>query len=60
MHQLLSNLGNPAQLSNDVLQARPRKAGNTLMRLLINTTAGGVFDVASDWGFPWPTTMISA
>ncbi len=54
VHQVLSNLGNPAQFANDVLQAKPRKAGNTLMRLLINTTIGlgGVFDVASDWGFP--------
>jgi phospholipid-binding lipoprotein MlaA len=54
VHHVLSNLGNPAQLSNDVLQGKPRKAGNTLMRLLINTTVGlgGVFDVATDWGFP--------
>jgi len=54
LHQTLSNLSNPAQLANDVLQGRPRKAGNTFMRLLINTTVGvgGVFDVASDWGFP--------
>ena len=54
VHHLLSNLGNPAQFSNDVMQGKPRKAGNTLMRLLINTTVGlgGVFDVATDWGFP--------
>jgi phospholipid-binding lipoprotein MlaA len=54
LHHTLSNLNNPAQLANDVLQGRPRKAGNTFMRLLINTTigVGGVFDVATDWGFP--------
>ncbi|MBV9653140.1 MAG: VacJ family lipoprotein [Acetobacteraceae bacterium] len=54
VHHFLSNLNNPAQLSNDVLQGKPRKAGNTLMRLLINSTVGlvGIFDVASDWGFP--------
>ncbi len=54
VHNVLSNLGNPAQFANDVLQAHPRKAGNTLMRLLINSTAGvgGVFDVASGLGFP--------
>ncbi len=54
VHNTLSNLGNPAQFANDVLQGHPRKAGNTFMRLLINTTvgAGGVFDVATGWGFP--------
>jgi phospholipid-binding lipoprotein MlaA len=54
LHNLLSNMGNPAQLTNDVLQGKPRKAGDTFMRLLINTTVGvgGVFDVASGWGFP--------
>jgi phospholipid-binding lipoprotein MlaA len=54
IHQTLSNLNNPAQLTNDVLQGHPRKAGNTFMRMVINTTigVGGVFDVASDWGFP--------
>ena len=40
LHNTLSNLGNPVQLANDVLQGHPRKAGNTFMRLLINTTAG--------------------
>ena len=54
VHNTLSNLGNPAQFANDVLQGHPHKAGNTLMRLLLNSTVGvgGVFDVASDIGFP--------
>ena len=54
LHNVLSNLGNPAQLTNDVLQGKPRKAGNTFMRLVLNTTAGvgGVFDVATGLGFP--------
>ncbi len=54
LHNVLSNLGNPAQFTNDVLQGKPRKAGNTFMRLLINSTAGvgGVFDVAKGLGFP--------
>lgn len=54
VHNTLSNLGNPTQFVNDVFQGHPRKAGNTFMRLLINTTvgAGGVFEVASGWGFP--------
>lgn len=53
-HNVLTNLGNPVQLFNDVLEARPRRAGDSLMRLLVNTTigVGGVFDVATDWGWP--------
>jgi phospholipid-binding lipoprotein MlaA len=54
VHQTLSNINNPTQFVNDVLQGRPHKAGNTFMRLIINSTigVGGVFDVATDWGFP--------
>ena len=54
IHNVLSNLANPAQLTNDVLQGKPRKAGNTFMRTVLNTTVGvgGLFDVATDLGFP--------
>ncbi len=54
VHDVLSNLNNPAQLANDMLQGKPRKAGNTFMRLVLNTTVGlgGVFDVATGLGFP--------
>ena len=54
VHQLLVNINNPQHYANDVLQAKPRKAGNTMMRFLINTTAGvgGIFDVAADLGYP--------
>ena len=53
-HNVLVNLGNPVQLMNDVLEAKPRRAGDTLMRLLVNTTIGlgGIFDVADGWGWP--------
>jgi phospholipid-binding lipoprotein MlaA len=53
-HNVLSNLNNPVVLANDMLQGKPRRAGDTLMRGLINTTigVGGIFDVASDWGYP--------
>jgi phospholipid-binding lipoprotein MlaA len=53
-HNVLTNLGNPVQFFNDVLEAKPRRAGDTLMRLLVNTTIGigGVFDVATGWGWP--------
>jgi phospholipid-binding lipoprotein MlaA len=54
IHNVLSNLGSPAQLGNDVLEAKPRRAGDTTMRFLINTTVGlgGIFDVAKKWGYP--------
>lgn len=53
-HNVLANLGTPVQLFDDMLEAKPRRAGDSLMRLLINTTVGvgGVFDVATDWGWP--------
>lgn len=54
IHNVLSNLGTPVQLSNDMLSGRPRRAGDTTMRFLINTTVGvvGIFDVAKQWGYP--------
>lgn len=53
-HHFLTNLSSPVALANDIMQAKPRRAGDTLMRLLINSTVGvaGVFDVATDWGYP--------
>ena len=54
VHNLLSNLGTPVQLGNDMLEGKPQRAGDTTMRFLINTTVGvlGVFDLAKDWGYP--------
>jgi phospholipid-binding lipoprotein MlaA len=54
IHNALSNLGTPVQLSNDMLEGKPRRAGDTSMRFMINTTAGvlGIFDFAKDWGYP--------
>ena len=54
MHNVLSNLGTPVELGNDILEAKPRRAGDTTMRFLINTTLGvvGMFDVAKDLGYP--------
>jgi len=53
-HNVLSNLSMPVSLFNDMLQARSRRAGDSLMRLLVNSTLGigGVFDVATGWGWP--------
>jgi phospholipid-binding lipoprotein MlaA len=54
VHNVLSNIGSPVQLTNDVLEGKPRRAGDTTMRFLINTTVGvlGIFDVATKWGYP--------
>jgi phospholipid-binding lipoprotein MlaA len=54
VHNVLANLGTPVQLTNDVLEGKPRRAGDTTMRFVINTTVGvlGIFDVAKRWGYP--------
>jgi phospholipid-binding lipoprotein MlaA len=54
VHLVLENLSNPVVLANDMMQGKPRRAGDTLMRLLLNSTLGvaGIFDVATDWGWP--------
>lgn len=54
VHNVLVNLGTPNRLGNDMLQGKPRRAGDTAMRFLINTTVGvlGLFDVAKGWGYP--------
>jgi phospholipid-binding lipoprotein MlaA len=54
IHNVLSNLGTPVQLGNDILDGKPRRAGDTTMRFLINTTVGvgGIFDLAKKWGYP--------
>ena len=54
VHNVLVNASSPVAFVNDVAQGKPRRAGDTLMRFLINSTAGvgGIFDVASGWGYP--------
>ena len=54
IHNVLNNFGAPVQFANDVLETKPRRAGDTFMRFLINSTAGvgGVFDVARHVGYP--------
>jgi phospholipid-binding lipoprotein MlaA len=54
VHNVLSNLGTPVQLANDMLEGKPRRAGDTTMRFVINSTVGvlGIFDVAKEWGYP--------
>lgn len=54
----LANARGPTEFANDTLQAKPRRAGDTMMRFLINSTLGlgGLFDVATDFGYPIHTT----
>ena len=54
LHNVLENMTTPALFINDVVQTKPRRAGDTFMRFVINTTVGvgGAFDVATDWGYP--------
>ena len=54
LHNVLTNIASPVVFANDVMQTKPRRAGDTMMRFLINTTVGvgGLFDVATDWGYP--------
>ncbi len=54
VHNVLANLSSPVIFADDVLQTRPRRAGDTFMRFLINSSAGvlGIFDVAARVGYP--------
>ncbi len=53
VHNLLTNMSSPVIFVNDVLETKPQRAGTTMMRFLINSTAGvgGLFDVASELGY---------
>jgi phospholipid-binding lipoprotein MlaA len=48
----LHNLGSPVILANDLLQGEGKRAGNTFLRFLVNSTLGiaGLFDVAKSFG----------
>lgn len=54
VHNVINNLRSPVIFANDTLQAEPERAGDTLIRFLINSTAGlfGLFDVVGDTGGP--------
>ncbi len=54
VHNVLSNLGSPVLLTAEMLQGKPRRAGDATMRFLINSTVGlgGIFEVADGWGYP--------
>jgi len=52
VRRFFSNLSEPVTLVNDLLRFRPKQAGSSGARFLINTTAGvgGLFDPAAAWG----------
>ena len=52
IHNGFDNLGSPAILANDLLQLDPCRAGRTLGRFALNSTADvrGLFDVAAEMG----------
>jgi phospholipid-binding lipoprotein MlaA len=54
LHNVLTNLGGPVNVANDILEADFGFAGTAGARFLVNTTLGvaGIFDVATDWGLP--------
>lgn len=54
IHNVLNNMASPVQLANDVLETKPRRAGDTFVRFIVNSTVGigGVFDVAKLIGYP--------
>ena len=58
VHDVLTNLDGPVILANDMMQGKPRRAGDTLMRFVVNSTIGvaGIFDVATDLGYPAHST----
>jgi len=54
VHNAINNLHAPVVLANDVIQGHPKKAVQTVARIVINSTIGlgGLIDVASKVGIP--------
>jgi phospholipid-binding lipoprotein MlaA len=55
---VLRNLGEPVVFVNNILQGEFEDARVTLGRFFLNSTFGvvGIFDVSTDWGFPYKKT----
>lgn len=49
---VLANINSPEILANDILQFKPKRAGQTIFRFAVNSSAGlgGLFDVAAKLG----------
>ncbi len=52
VYNVLHNLRSPVIFGNDVMQGEGKRAGNTLLRFVVNSTLGigGLFDVATRMG----------
>ena len=50
----VTNIGEPARLVNFMAEGKPRDAGTSLVRFLVNSTIGigGIFDPATSLGYP--------
>jgi phospholipid-binding lipoprotein MlaA len=50
----VTNIGEPARLVNFMLEGKPRDAGTSLVRFLVDSTVGigGIFDPATPLGYP--------
>jgi phospholipid-binding lipoprotein MlaA len=55
VHNVVTNLRSPVVLANDILQARPKRAAQTIARVVLNSTIGlgGLIDIASKIGIPY-------
>lgn len=55
VRSFLRNISTPVILANDLLQGSFDRAGTTLTRFAINTTAGvgGLWDAADEFGYPY-------
>jgi phospholipid-binding lipoprotein MlaA len=49
VHNIVGNLSEPRVAVDTMLQSQPSRAADALQRLAVNTTVGGVFDVAARW-----------
>ena len=54
VRNVLDNLASPVVLANDMMQGKPKRAGDTFMRMIVNTTLGigGLLDPATGMGWP--------
>lgn len=54
VHNVVQNLKEPAVAVNDLLQGNVKRAWESVQRLAVNTTVGGVgvVDMAAKWGLP--------
>jgi phospholipid-binding lipoprotein MlaA len=55
IHNIVYNMKEPEAFLNDLLQLRPKRAGTTAVRFVLNTTIGigGMIDVAVKAGLPY-------